>query len=85
MRSIDADAIPYTMLYKENWQKCTGYEARGAWKKDIDALPTIDAVEVVRCKDCKFTEPKHTWYCVKRQNVVNGDDFCSWGERRENK
>lgn len=42
MRLIDADAIPYTMLYKENFLAGTGYEAQAAWKKDIDAMPTIE-------------------------------------------
>lgn len=42
MRAIDADAIPYTMLYKENWMGCTGIEKRGVWKDTIDAMPTIE-------------------------------------------
>lgn len=42
MRLIDADAIHYTMLYKENWIKGNGVEAQAVWKSDIDALPTID-------------------------------------------
>lgn len=42
MRLIDADAIPYTMLYKENWMSGTGCEKQGAWKSSIDALPTIE-------------------------------------------
>jgi len=42
MRPIDADAIPYTMLYKENWMGCTGIEKRGVWKDTIDAMPTIE-------------------------------------------
>jgi len=42
MRLIDADAIPYTMLYKENWLAGTGCEEQGAWKSDIDAMPTIE-------------------------------------------
>ena len=46
MRLIDAEDIPYTMLYKENWMKGTGEEAQGAWKRDIDKMPTIDAVPV---------------------------------------
>lgn len=49
----------------------------------IDSEKTVDAEPVVRCKDCKMTERKYKWYCVKRQNIVNDDDFCSWGERRE--
>lgn len=40
-RLIDADALNYTMLYKENWIRGTGVEAPAIWKKDIDAAPTI--------------------------------------------
>ena len=40
--------------------------------------PTVDAVEVVRCKDCKYFE---TWLC---QNEDNYDDwFCADGERKD--
>ena len=42
MRPIDADAIPYTMLYKENWLKGTGIEKLGVWKDTIDAMSTIE-------------------------------------------
>ncbi len=42
MRPIDADAIPYTMLYKEDWIKGTGQEKQGAWKEDIDKIPTLE-------------------------------------------
>ena len=40
-RLIDADALNYTMLYKENWMRGTGVEAPAVWRKDIDAAPTI--------------------------------------------
>ena len=44
--------------------------------------PTVDAVEVVRCKDCKDyhknTCPLRTWAYTKP------DDFCSYGERKDN-
>ena len=53
----------------------------------IQNAPTVDAVEVVRCKDCKQTSAlqgdiicKH-WtedICV----FVKEEDFCSYGERR---
>lgn len=53
---------------------------------DIKSLPTIDAVPVVRCKDCRFHEreqPGIVW-CP---NIVGSwmaeDGFCSMGERRE--
>jgi hypothetical protein len=46
---------------------------------DIENEPTIDAVEVVRCKDCmKRKTCGHT-----RALGVNG--FCSDGERRAEK
>ena len=54
----------------------------------------VDAVEVVRCKDCKYMchytdghlecrllsdlKPIPTTYCT-----MNADDFCSYGERIE--
>lgn len=51
MRLIDADAIHYDILLK------TGYKEHPLeWavsRSRIDSMPTIDAVEVVRCKDCK--------------------------------
>lgn len=86
MRLIDADAIPYTMLYKENWMKGTGEEAQGAWKSDIDKMPTIDAVPVVRCKDCVYyyngwgEELCHRGWTPKD---VSGEWFCPKGERRD--
>ena len=46
MRLIDADSVPYTMLYKENWMRCSGIEAQGAWKSDIDKVPTVKAIPI---------------------------------------
>ena len=45
----------------------------------IENAPTVDAVEVVRCKDCKHYKIGlcYGWHCVEE------DDFCSYGERRE--
>ena len=46
--------------------------------------PTVDAVEVVRCKDCKecFTRANGTTYCRRTGRYAATDDFCSYGERR---
>ena len=55
-------------------------------------LPTVDAVEVVRCKDCKHygweQEPCHgrtQRFCKLHKGlvIVDRDTFCSYGERRE--
>ena len=46
-------------------------------------------IEVVRCKDCKYSKhlkqyPKvNTWKCILTDVVYRADDFCSYGERRE--
>ena len=51
--------------------------------------PTVDAVEVVRCKDCKYSKhlkqyPKvNTWKCILTDVVYRADDYCSYGERKE--
>mgnify|MGYP000124162702 CR=1 FL=1 len=50
-----------------------------------ELLPTVDAVPVVRCKDCKKLG---TGECPMEQDYpwisTDSDDFCSYGERREN-
>ena len=69
------------------------------WVADVDnvirALRDNDVVKVVRCKYCKhFTETKGKdsgkpcgyGKCMKPffiQMIVDADDFCSYGERRE--
>ena len=48
--------------------------------------PTVDAVPVVRCKDCKHSEPcGESRQCLHPfgLNACDGSDFCSYGERRE--
>ena len=53
----------------------------------IEAAPSANVVEVVRCKDCRmFVDNKSalTTHCTReRKNLnVKPDDFCSYGERR---
>lgn len=55
--------------------------------KAIDKIPAVDAVEVVRCKDCKhMTIEMGYLYCCNVWQGINGsgaEGFCSYGERRE--
>lgn len=90
MRLIDADALgigicnfdvfsPEGTLYAEGWNQAI---------KILQKAPTVDAVEVVRCKYCK-------WYVDDREfppfcdNPIcgmqhpNDKTFCSYGERGE--
>lgn len=49
----------------------------------IDAQPTVDAVEVVRCKDCKHWTRIYTkWHCDIHFNVGHAEFYCADGERR---
>ena len=72
MRLIDGDKLER----QEYWgnERCFDYVDA----EDIDNAPTVDAVPVVRCKDCRKFK---TYSC---RMVASGyDDFCSYGERNE--
>lgn len=51
--------------------------------KKIEELPTIDAVPVVRCKDCKFFVSDMEWCEADDEHPARPDAFCSWAERRD--
>lgn len=54
----------------------------------IDNEPTVDAIEIVRCKDCIYWQDNNGGYphIMCRWNTdetPDEDDYCSWGERRD--
>lgn len=95
MRPIDADEFD-TKLFNDGFfgglAKCIGNTPRkrkftiGEFRGMLKKAPTIDAVPVVRCKDCMFRcEPIEfgELYCPVLNGPMNNDDFCSYGERKE--
>lgn len=49
--------------------------------------PTVDAVEVVRCRECNHCDPEN-YHCDHPMSTAaplrhKPDDFCSYGERKE--
>lgn len=88
MRLIDAERLKKDV---EDFQDCyNGFSDTydkafiiGA----IDEQPTIDAVEVVRCKDCRHWSNGDDTYgiCYRCPNTrqMRYDDYCSYGERGE--
>jgi hypothetical protein len=48
----------------------------------LERTPTVDAVPVGRCRDCKYYFCEH---CLQDNGLPmpNPDDFCSYGERLE--
>lgn len=84
MRPIDADALMNDIdkeMFSTESRKC--YE-----KMRIRKQPTIDAVKVVRCKDCGRSEPdclgEGYVYCNHTGMVVLDNDYCSYGECKMN-
>ena len=79
MRLIDADAIPYKKIMFEDDDFYYGVT-----QPYIDRMPTIDAVPVVRCRECKFFEPfrPHDGFCEISWMLNENDFFCKSGQRR---
>lgn len=89
MRLIDADKLER----QEYWgnERCFDYVDA----EDIDNAPTVDAVPVVRCKDCKYYKESRVLapnkFCFRLNHPTElgkigynfaGNDFCSCGVRR---
>lgn len=75
MRIIDADAL------------CEGLVTNHPVVIAAKCAPTIDAVHVVRCKDCKDWQPEHMGDVMMCYGGMCGrythpDDFCSYGRRK---
>ena len=84
MRLIDADELKLDLKWLEEYDPPVYHDVVST----IDEMPTVDAVEVVRCKDCKWYKRKYPWNgniyeCSYLEAPMDDDDFCSWGERRE--
>ena len=47
--------------------------------------PTVDAVPVIRCKDCKYYDSHHEVCCVRIFYRLghDADDYCSDAERKD--
>lgn len=55
-------------------------------RRHIESATTVDAVEVVRCKDCKYHEDEEIGmvYCPNALGGWVGENwFCADGERKE--
>ena len=81
-RLIDADMADVVIIYdkgNELMQVSAVREYTKRQKTFLDKFPTIDAVPVVRCKDCKHRF-KDSW-C----EYADYDDnfYCARGERKE--
>lgn len=76
---IDANSIAWDDLKDSHGREYARYL--------IEHLPTVDAVEVVRCASCAYgITLQHSDYVqCKRRGRMPKNGFCSYGERRETK
>ena len=87
MRPIDGDLLMKTVF---NDVVLVDGEVKGVGlilAETVDKAPTIDAVPVVRCRECKHCDPEN-YHCDHPMGTAaplrrKPDDFCSYGERKE--
>ena len=77
MRLIDADKLNLLL----------GISDRDIYAKYmLDKMPTINAVPVVRCRECNHCDPEN-YHCDHPMGTTaplrrKPDDFCSYGKRK---
>ena len=92
----ERDKIPRTVSpapYEPGTEKPyhAGDQMRGGIRKTlrcIEQAPTVDAVPVVRCRECKYRfknngHNKDGCPIIDANIWMDDDDFCSHGERKE--
>lgn len=98
MSLINREALADAM-YDEAFEKDSEEQKwdGGCWirykmfERVVFDLPSVDAVEVVRCKDCKFwhEDVANNFTSIQRggcklvRGITNGEFFCALGERKE--
>ena len=83
MRLIDADELKMNMFAYAPPEMIWDH---GDIDHKINEMPTIDAVPVVRCKDCKYLKEakinnKGFRICKESGMEITGDGFCSYAEK----
>lgn len=101
MRLIDGDVLIEKFNEKADMAECLIDERTAerfatfcALADAVEESPTVDAVPVVRCKDCKHCRELNrkdrieeayadgVLWCTNQSDGVWPDDYCSYGERR---
>lgn len=86
MRLIDAEELE--RLFNEQIEQ-GATDAFDAFDDALQDAPTVDAVVVTRCKDCKhayinsFAVSSGEVLCTLSGQPMQQDDFCSYGERKD--
>lgn len=82
MRLGDLDALKAELIsfYDDSYRLCNEIACM------VDSAPTINAVPVVRCKDCEFSH-MDGWFCggagMMPEHTTLPESFCDHGERKD--
>ena len=84
MSLINREAL---LSYADLWASCGEHYTAEDVIMMIKTAPTVDAVPVVRCWECKHCDPENH-HCDHHMGTAaplrrKPDDFCSYGERKE--
>ena len=87
MRLIDADRA-LEIVRDQGIAHLNAYHLTNYATLILREAPTVDAVEVVRCRECKQGEVDDPdfpdqYYCHAGCGWNNGDFYCAYGEREE--
>ena len=86
MKLIDADALK-SKVQAQEWKRDPAVMLALDWiYMLINEQPTIDAVPVVRCRECRYRQKakvnrKGFLICPASGMEITDDDYCSYGER----
>lgn len=89
MKAVDADKLSEKAIVVQN----SIHPELGFFIIPIDVAKTlkiVDAVEVVRCKDCYwriYDNSSQEYWCNNQTGLCSqckDNDYCSYGKRKEN-
>ena len=84
MRLIDADRA-MEIVRDQGIAHPNAYHLTNYAMLILREAPTVDAVPVVRCRDCKYHEDTHVIgfeHCCLYDLIMRHNDFCSYGKRK---
>lgn len=75
-RLVDVDELKHELKWLEEYDPPVYHDVAST----IDEIATVDAVEVVRCKDCLYRDGNTCDYSAV---YVRPNGYCQWGRSKE--
>lgn len=86
---LDNRMISAERLKTRCYEICDEYNTNHVYiDRIIDEIDNAPDAEVIRCKDCsrgdQYASRPPYIYCMEYGRLVEKDDYCSYGERKDN-